>query len=194
LVGASCSFSAMKVILSMIVLFIASAGAPQHIDADTQTRAVPNCGATQKDHKLVGWGKYGVFYSVPKRGMKIGGKPDVDYLRLVIKPDSRNVFLVLWFGSHAFNPEPRKEILQASTGVTKLELTDSGGMELGVDMRGQKQDGTLWRHFGVFASGLEGAEYENLSPADAAVFDQIIESACVVPYPGERANPQAQGR
>src|ERR1700733_11329586 len=54
---------------------------------------------------LVGWGEYGLFFSVPKRGVKIfGGKPDVDYVKFVIKPTNQEATLTLWFGAMAFHP------------------------------------------------------------------------------------------
>lgn len=60
----------------------------------------------------------------------------------------------------------------------QMKLVNSDGMDVGVDSRGRKQDGTVWRHFAV---GLEGAEYDKLSGTEAELFDQIIESACLVP-------------
>jgi hypothetical protein len=58
----------------------------------------------------------------------------------------------------------------------------SDGTERGLDSRGEYNDTTLWRHFGV---GAEGAEYYHASKRDAGFFDNIIETACLVPYPSE---------
>jgi hypothetical protein len=48
---------------------------------------VSACGQPESNQKQIGWGKYGLHFTVPKDGMKIlGGEPDVDYVRYVIKP------------------------------------------------------------------------------------------------------------
>ncbi|HLZ43174.1 MAG TPA: hypothetical protein VKQ11_19560 [Candidatus Sulfotelmatobacter sp.] len=103
--------------LATILAFIAMLSNNPTIaqDAVDQQRTIPVCGVIPKDHKQVGWGKYGLFFSVPRRGMK----------------DSRNVSLVLWFGPYAFNSDPDKEILRASASVMKMKLIDSNGVRGG---------------------------------------------------------------
>jgi len=47
---------------------------------------VPTCVQPASNQKQIGWGKYGLHFTVPKDGMKIlGGKPDVNYILYVIK-------------------------------------------------------------------------------------------------------------
>ncbi len=53
-------------------------------------------------------------------------------------------------------------------------------MEIGMDSRGKNPDTTTWRHFGVLS---EGAEYDHTSDRDTVLFDKIINTACLVPYP-----------
>jgi len=55
---------------------------------------VPACVQPDSAHKLVGWGKYGLHFAVSHAGVQIlGGKPDVDYVRYVIKPDKDDYYL-----------------------------------------------------------------------------------------------------
>jgi len=56
----------------------------------------------------------------------------------------------------------------------KIVVLDLG--EGGLDSRGQYPDKTTWRHFGA---GSEGAEYDNASIKEAALFDKVIETACL---------------
>jgi hypothetical protein len=138
---------------------------------------VPACANPSSGHKLIGWGEDGLKFSVPKRGVKIlGGKPDVDYVRFVIKPNDRDVRLVLWFGPYALKQEPERETLETSATFTQTKLLGSDGATIGLDSRGQYHNNTKWRHFAI---GAQGAVYESVSPADATLFDQIIESACL---------------
>jgi hypothetical protein len=87
---------------------------------------------------------------------------------------------VLWFGGMAFDPQPRGEQVKSSVTFRQSKLVGSDGTQRGLDSRGQKTDTTRWRHFGV---GAEGAEYDNASNHEASLFDNIIETACLVPYP-----------
>jgi hypothetical protein len=80
----------------------------------------------------------------------------------------------------AFHPDPPADTLKASMTFTQTKLVNRDGNEIGLDSRGKRDDQRSWRWLGVWA---EGAVYENASPEDAALFDQIIDSACLVPYP-----------
>src|SRR5260221_13731177 len=80
------------------------------------TARIPACRRPLKGQSLVGWGKYGLFFSVPKHGVKIlGGKPDVDYVKFVIKPTNHDAALALWFGGMAFNPDPPEALRNSAS-------------------------------------------------------------------------------
>jgi hypothetical protein len=132
--------------------------------------------------KWISWGRYGLKFQAPKHGVKIlGGKPDVDYVKFVIRPVQGNAALVLWFGGMAFSPQPKGEQVTRSVTFRQAKVIESDGTEIGLDSRGQNPDTTAWRRFGVRA---EGAEYDNASERYAALFDNIIDTACLAPYPG----------
>ena len=160
-------------------MFVAPAAIGQG-QPTAQTR-IPQCGKLSPGQKWISWGRYGLKFQVPTRGVKIlGGKPDVDYVKFVIRPVRGDAALVLWFGGMAFNPEPRGEQVKRSVTFSQAKVVTSDGTEIGLDSRGKNPDTTAWRHFGVRA---EGAEYDNASDRDAALFDKAIETACLVPYP-----------
>lgn len=140
---------------------------------------IPAC-VRSKGQKLIGWGKYGLFFSVPKRGVKIlGGKPDVDYVKFIVKPEKHDAALVLWFGGMAFHPDPPGDTIRISATLTQTKLLSLDGHEIGLDSKGKKHDQSSWRWFGVYS---EGGKYENASTEDAELFDQILDSACLIPY------------
>jgi len=162
----------------VVLMFFACAALAQ--EAPLASTRIPAC-VGSKGQKLIGWGKYGLFFSVPKRGVKIlGGKPDVDYVKFIIKPDKHEAALVLWFGGMAFHPDPPGETIRASASLTQTKLLNLEGREIGLDSKGKKHDQSSWRWFGILA---EGGEYESASPEDAALFDRILDSACLIPYP-----------
>jgi hypothetical protein len=150
--------------------------------SNPETR-IPQCGKLPPSQRWISWGKYGLKFQCPKRGVKIlGGKPDVDYVKFVLRPVHGNAALVLWFGGMAFNAQPGGEQTKGSVTFRQAKVVAPDGTEIGLDSRGQKPDTTFWRHFGV---RTEGAEYDNASDRDAAMFDNIIETACLVPYPNK---------
>jgi hypothetical protein len=55
------------------------------------------------------------------------------------------------------------------------------GGRIGLDTVGHVPDGKMWRQMAVLGEG--GARYQDISPENAALFDQIINSACLIPYP-----------
>jgi hypothetical protein len=173
----------MRTAISIVTLVFVSCALPATTQEQSgvATSAIPRCGKPPKSHKLIGWGKYGLQFSVPKRGVKVwGGKVDVDYVRFVIKSNDRNVALVLWFGGYALRQEPEHDTLETSASFTQTKLLDADGATIGLDSKGQTHDHTRWRRFAV---GSEGAVYENASADDVGIFDQIVESACLIPYP-----------
>lgn len=164
---------------ALILPFLVSVSVAQ--EPPLSSARIPRCAGPSKDQNLIGWGKYGLFFSVPKRGFKIlGGKPDVDYVKFVIKPSKHEAALVLWFGPMAFHPDPPGETIRTSASFTQTKLLKPDGTEIGLDSRGDKGDKSIWRWFGI---GSEGGEYENASAENTALFDQILDSACLIPYP-----------
>ena len=168
---------AASFVFTMMLMFIASVAVAQ--DVPPVSSRIAACGKASKGWRLVGWGKHGLFFSVPKHGVKIlGGKPDVDYVKFVIERTSHGAVLALWFGGMAFHPDPPGETLLSSASLTQTKLLDMEGTEIGLDSRGRKRDQSSWRWFGVLT---EGAVYKDASAEDAALFDQIIDSACLIP-------------
>jgi hypothetical protein len=166
-------------LLCALLMFSASASVTE--GQSTPETRIPQCGKLLRGQKWISWGKYGLKFPCPKRGVKIlGGKPDVDYVKFVIRLVDGNAALALWFGGMAFDPQPSAEQVKDSVTFRQAKVVASDGTEIGLDSRGQKPDRTLWRHFGVRA---EGAEYNNASHQEAALFDSIIDTACLVPYP-----------
>ena len=168
-------------LLCALLMFVAPASLGE--GQSTPETRIPQCGKLSPGKKWISWGQYGLKFQCPKRGVKIlGGKPDVDYVKFIIKPVHGNAALVLWFGGMAFNPQPRGAQVHDSVTFRQSKVVTSNGTEIGLDSRGQKPDMTVWRHFGVQA---EGAEYSSASDRAAALFDSIIETACLVPYPNK---------
>jgi hypothetical protein len=144
---------------------------------------VPTCAQPGPNQKQIGWGKYGLHFTVPKDGIKVlGGKPDVDYVRYVIKPNKGESYLNLWFGPYSISTEPDDEQLVESADFTQRNLVSVRGEVLGMDSSGRLSSGLIWRHTGAFGSG---AVYRNASKEEALLFNQIINSICTVPYPGK---------
>ena len=177
--GYDFSMRSATLMLCALLMFAAPASIGEG-QSTSQTR-IPQCGKLSPGQRWISWGQYGLKFQCPKRGVKIiGGKPDVDYVKFVIRPVSGNAALVVWFGGMAFDPQPRGKQVVGSITFKQSKLIGFNGTEIGLDSRGQKPDMTVWRHFGV---RTEGAEYDKASDRDAALFDRIIETACLGPYP-----------
>jgi hypothetical protein len=142
---------------------------------------VPTCAQPEPGQKLIGWGKYGLQFAVPKDGMQVlGGEPDVDYVRYVVKPHKGESYLELWFGPYSMATEPDDEQFVESANFSQRNLVSVKGEVIGMDSWGQLNSGLSWRHTGAFGSG---AIYRNVSQEAAPLFDQIINSICKVPAP-----------
>jgi len=143
---------------------------------------VPTCGQPVPNQRRIG-GKFGLQFDVPTREVKIlGGKWDVDYVRYVIKPKDGEGYLELWFGPYAFSPNPEEELLSKSVSTQKRDVVNTDGGQIGADSLGKLQTGEVWRHTLIAISGLEGARYR-AKLENASLFDQIVNSACNVPFP-----------
>lgn len=151
------------------------------MNVDKNSLTVPACASADAHHKQIGWGKYGLHFAVPKEGVKIlGGEPDVDYVRYVIKRDNSESYLSLWFGPYSMSPDPDDQQFVDSVNFSQRNLTSTKGELIGIDSWGQLSSGLHWRHTGAFASG---AIYQNADRDSAALFDQIINSICSIAYP-----------
>jgi hypothetical protein len=141
---------------------------------------VSTCGQPGSNQKQIGWGRYGLHFTVPKDGVKIlGGEPDVDYVRYVIKPNKGESYLDLWFGPYSISTEPDDQQFVESVDFSQRNLTSVKGEVIGMDSRGRLSSGLSWRHTAAFGSG---AVYRNADKESAALFDQIINSICTVDY------------
>jgi hypothetical protein len=144
--------------------------------------AVPKCGLPKPGEELLGWGNYGLHFSVPENGVKIARGSDVDYIRYAITLQGGGSYLELWFGPNAFSPEPHDKLFVESADFSQRNLRSIDGQRVGIDSWGRLHNGSRWRQSGV--SGDGGAIYENASTEEAHLFDQIINSICTVPWPG----------
>lgn len=144
----------------------------------------PDCSRTFRKRRRIGWGKYGLSFAVPRKGLNIsGGKPDVDYVTYLIQPGNSQAKLELWFGAYAIGLEPSDEQFVNSASFSQRHILSSKGELLGVDSRGQLRDGQIWRHAVVVAQG--GAEYQTSNQEDAAELDGIINAMCWIPQPAQ---------
>jgi hypothetical protein len=141
---------------------------------------VPICSELGPHLRRIG-GKLGLQFDVPKREVKVlGGKPDVDYVRYVIKPKTGQGYLELWFGPYAFNPNPEEELLIKSVSSQKRGVVSTSGEHMGTDSSGKLQTGEVWRHTFFGISGMDGARFR-AGQENAPLFNRIIDSACYVP-------------
>jgi hypothetical protein len=142
--------------------------------------ALPTCAAPGLGQKRIGGGNYGVQFEVPERQVKIsGGEPHMEYVGYVVKPKGSSAHLGLWFGLHAFGLDPDDDLFINSSSFTQRNVTNSTGV-IGRDSSGHLRSGGSWR---VTAVAAGGAIYRDASPEDAALFDQVINSICQIPYP-----------
>jgi len=173
----------MLVFSSRYTLQTPATAEAQSNGANPPPMVVPACQKLGRNLRRVGWYKYGLQFDVPVREAQIlGGKPDVDYFRYLIKPKKGQGYLELWFGPMAFSPEPDKELLLNSVVKQKRKVVNAGAEEIGQDSFGRLENGKIWRHTFVGTRGMDGAQYQ-AGEADAELFNQIINSACSVPVP-----------
>ncbi|HEY6945299.1 MAG TPA: carboxypeptidase-like regulatory domain-containing protein [Candidatus Acidoferrum sp.] len=141
---------------------------------------VPTCFKPRPHLRRISWGKFGLQFDVETRNLRIfGGKPDVDYVRYLVKPKSGNDYLELWFGPYAMSPDPDDDHFIHSVSFRQRDIVDSAGGRLGLDSSGKLESGELWRQTFIVS---QGARYRT-HLENAALFDHVIESACYIPYP-----------
>ncbi len=141
-------------------------------DAVATQWLLPRCTANDK-RKRVG---FTLRLRVPKEAIARKGR-DADYEDLAIGygPKSTRVWLTGITGpySGAFGFPPYAWILNATEFS---ERSYKAGNIEGADLRGRLRDGTYWRYVGRLT---ESIEYSGLSKQQAALFDRIIDGACV---------------
>ncbi len=144
---------------------------------------VPACSQKGLGLRRVGGGKYGLQFDVPIREVEVlGGNPDVDYVRYVIKAKGGDGYVEFWFGPYAMSPSPEQDLLNSSGQVQKRTVVNASGSEVGIDSSGKLKTGELWRHTFIMIGGMDGARYK-AGPENAALFDRIINSACYAQSP-----------
>jgi hypothetical protein len=140
-----------------------------------------DCSKQTRAQREIGWGKYGMRFSVARRGVQIsGGKPDADYVLYLIRPDNSQAELELWFGANAMGLDPADQQFLNSTSFFQRNIRTAKGELLGVDTRGELKDGEIWRHAAVVTQG--GAKYQTSRKDEAETFDTIINSMCWIPW------------
>jgi len=150
------------------------------LEPATPALPIPDCGVAGKDQTLIGWGRFGLRFKVPRRDNKIsGGKPDVDYLVYTIKPKSGGGYLELWFGPYALPTDPDDDEFINSVNFAQRDVAAVNGKAFGTDSWGQLRSGGSWRWTGVFTQG--GSRYHAVGSEDARLFDQIVNSICEIP-------------
>jgi hypothetical protein len=179
-------------IFSIFILLLTTLGTPQSAaispsQAETEnskdSMVVPACRQKGDGLRRVGGGKYGLQFDVPVREVEVlGGKPDVDYVRYVIKAKGSDGYVEFWFGPYAMSSSPEQELLLTSAKVQKRGVVDASGSEVGRDYSGKLKTGELWRHTLIMLGGMDGARYK-AGPENAALFDRIINSACYAQQP-----------
>jgi hypothetical protein len=141
---------------------------------------MPNCTKPDRSQREIGWGKYGLHFFVPRKGMNVsGGKSDADYTVFFVRSRTSPVQLQLWFGAYAMGLDPEDEVLINSATFSQKRILNAEGELVGTDSRGQLQDGLTWRQT---AAGFQGAKYRAARRDDAELFDRIIGSVCWMPY------------
>ena len=111
-----------------------------------------------------------------------------------IKRTNSRAYLNIWFECSSFPVRPPDPILASYDGTEKRKIIDTEGNMVGQDSWGHWGQGGRWRY--VYLQGCVNARYgsknEKEVPSygsvheqDAALLDQIINSACRSPSTGE---------
>lgn len=154
--------------------------------------SAPPCGARRPGTKHIGWR---VRFDVPRHGVKIlGGKTDVDHVRYLVKSKTGDAYLELWFGPFAISTEPRDEDFVSSTEFSQRQIVVPNLGAVGTDSWGERHDREKWRQ--TVIAGAGGSRYRATRPEDVALFDQIVNSICLIPNENEpsttRSNSQSK--
>lgn len=158
------------------------------LDSESNRLSLGVCSEPELNFERIGWGKYDLQFDVPLHDVRlIRGKADVDYIVQIVKAIHGEDRVEFWFGPYAIDSTPDDEqYVESETFATRNVVIPPGlvrgskGGVIGTDTWGRLPNGKMWRQIAVVG---EGARYRDVSPEDAALFDQIINSACWSPTP-----------
>ena len=158
------------------------------LDPASNNFTFPACSKPQRGFERIGWGEYGLQFDVPRGDAHlIRGKVDVDYIVHTVRAKHGDGRVEFWFGPYAMDSTPDDEqFVESETFATRNVVTPQGlvrgseGGVIGRDIWGHLPNGKMWRQMAIVG---EGARYRDVRPETAALFDQIINSACWVPDP-----------
>jgi hypothetical protein len=115
--------------------------------------------------------------SIPETAkLKIGR--DIDYVDFSVDYGSENNrrYLEGIYGPHASSGFPSDDWITSSYEFSSRPWRKKEANWIGVDVRGNKQDGTHWRFVGAWGFQLS---YQDAPREASAFFDRIIDSACL---------------
>jgi hypothetical protein len=162
------------------------------LSASSGDLTAPACGPRKRGTKRIGWQL--TFFDVPGRNVILsGGKWDVDYVVYSVKPKSGESYLQLWFGPYAISTVPDDEDFVSSVSFSERNIVAPSIGEVGIDTRGNLASRERWRQ--TVVGGMGGARYKAKTPEDAILFDQIVDSICLVPLPIDKTKqPSPQSK
>lgn len=147
--------------------------------APSDPRRLSECTSVAPGRKRLG-NSFGWQFDIPVTVVRVRKQVDIDYIRYVIRPQKSKARIELWFTG--MSPDPYDELIIGSRTFVQRALVKRNGF-VGIDSRGESFSGKIWR----YTVGLtSGAIYEDTLPDDAALFDEIIDSMCYIPYPSEQ--------
>lgn len=180
-----------------IVVGEKSAGLKVVMEESAKTNwAIPVCSGEKEEGSRVG---YRFKFLLPE-GATVGKSKDIDYTRYVVSYGNPEHVLVIWFGGNAVGFEAREKTLVNSVSFSERYVELSGFGAVGIDSQGGLPTGNRWRSIGCSEDAFAGegksfmekeifwdfprqsgalAEFEDVSPQEAAYFNQIINSVCV---------------
>ena len=174
----------MRISLTRIIFFLLLSTCSINF-ADGQSslppRVIPFCQKPDGGRKSLQWNKL-LAFTLPEKDVKFRrGKVDVDYVRDTIQRKSTSAFMSFWAGPLSFGPEPPKDLVAKSPSFSKRDLQTVDGSRFGTESFGTTSEGTYWRWTFIAFVGINGLEFKVSSRDDAAFFDQIIDSVCILP-------------
>ena len=125
---------------------------------------------------------YVIRFSLPRRN-RVRKDSDVDYVLYWARFGKTDQWLQVWSGVNVGSSgDAHEDWLVDSSNYSERRIS---GSSWGIDSRGVFKDGTRWRSAN-FAIGQEYVRYKGATAEAAAYFDDIIDSACLLPAPATR--------
>jgi hypothetical protein len=132
------------------------------------------CGAVPAGER--GFGGLELRFAARTKGVEVlGGKPDADYVKWVLRPKSTAASVELWFGIYAMSLRPPEEQLIGAESFSMRNVVLENAAAVGIDAVGTAGGGR-WRQFSSIGAG--GARYKDATNEEAKLFDAVIDSAC----------------